>query len=63
MDLMDGDLRGLIRNPQQSLTDDNIQYFLYQLLLGDHKIHSANVLHRDLVKFFFFSQFFEIETK
>eukprot|EP01080_Neovahlkampfia_damariscottae_P001467 gene1467-12086_t len=48
MDLMDGDLRGLIRNPQQALTDDNIQYFLYQLLLGVHKIHSANVLHRDL---------------
>jgi serine/threonine protein kinase len=60
MDLMDGDLRfhlkiffktcsrGLLRNQQQTLTDENIQYFLYQLLLGVHKIHSANVLHRDL---------------
>ena len=50
MDMMDGDLRGLIKNSKQEITDENIQYFMYQILLGVYKLHSANVLHRDLVR-------------
>lgn len=32
----------------QNLTDDHIQYFIYQILRGLKLIHSANVIHRDL---------------
>ena len=32
----------------QDLTDEHIQYFLYQLLRGTLYIHSANIIHRDL---------------
>lgn len=32
----------------QNLTDDHIQYFIYQILRGLKMIHSANVIHRDL---------------
>lgn len=45
---MDTDLYQVIISPQQ-LSDDHVQYFLYQLLRGLKYIHSANVLHRDLV--------------
>ena len=37
----------IIGSPQ-ALTDDHVQYFLYQILRGLKYIHSANVLHRDL---------------
>jgi serine/threonine protein kinase len=46
-DLMDTDLHQIIRSPQ-SLTEEHIQFFLYQLLRGLKPIHSARVLHRDL---------------
>ena len=45
--LMDTDLHKVIRSPQP-LSDQHVQYFLYQLLRGLKYIHSANVLHRDL---------------
>jgi mitogen-activated protein kinase 1/3 len=50
-DLMDTDLHYLIQSAargRQALTDDHVQYFLYQLLRGLFACHSANVLHRDL---------------
>ncbi|KAG8460513.1 hypothetical protein KFE25_013163 [Diacronema lutheri] len=46
-ELMDTDLHKVIRSPQP-LTDQHVQYFVYQLLRGLKYIHSANVLHRDL---------------
>eukprot|EP01006_Ploeotia_vitrea_P008562 TRINITY_DN20563_c0_g1_i1.p1 TRINITY_DN20563_c0_g1~~TRINITY_DN20563_c0_g1_i1.p1 ORF type:complete len:414 (-),score=16.82 TRINITY_DN20563_c0_g1_i1:1593-2834(-) len=46
-DLMDTDLHHIIRS-QQSLTEEHIQFFLYQVLRGLKSIHSASVLHRDL---------------
>ncbi|EEF32143.1 mitogen-activated protein kinase homolog NTF6 [Ricinus communis] len=46
-ELMDTDLHQIIRSTQ-ALTDDHVQYFLYQLLRGLKYVHSANVLHRDL---------------
>ena len=45
--LMDTDLHKVIRSPQP-LSDQHVQYFLYQLLRGLTYIHSCNVLHRDL---------------
>lgn len=45
--LMDTDLHKVIRSPQP-LSDQHVQYFLYQLLRGMKYIHSCNVLHRDL---------------
>ena len=46
-DLMETDLHHIIHS-QQPLTNDHIQFFMYQLLRGLKYIHSANVLHRDL---------------
>ncbi|TMW58733.1 hypothetical protein Poli38472_010292 [Pythium oligandrum] len=47
MDLMETDLHRVIHS-NQSISDDHIQYFLYQMLLAIHYVHSAEVLHRDL---------------
>lgn len=46
-DLMETDLHRVVYS-RQDLTDDHIQYFMYQLLRGLLYIHSANVIHRDL---------------
>ena len=46
-DLMDTDLRRIIKS-DQTLSNDHIQYFMYQILRGLKAIHTANVLHRDL---------------
>jgi mitogen-activated protein kinase 1/3 len=48
MDLSMSDLRSLIRTGQK-FTDDNVKYFLYQMLTALKYVHSANILHRDLV--------------
>ena len=48
-DLFETDLASVIRSEQQ-LTDDHVQFFIYQVLRGLKYIHSANVLHRDLVR-------------
>jgi mitogen-activated protein kinase 1/3 len=46
-DLMETDLHRVIYSKQE-LSDEHIQYFLYQMLRGLLHIHSANVAHRDL---------------
>ncbi|CAK7913250.1 mitogen-activated protein kinase Kss1p [[Candida] anglica] len=45
-ELMETDLHRVIRT--QKLSDDHIQYFIYQTLRALKNMHSANVLHRDL---------------
>lgn len=45
--LMETDLACVIRSPQE-LTDEHVQFFIYQVLRGLKYIHSANVIHRDL---------------
>jgi len=47
MELLDTDLHYIIHS-KQNLTDDHIQYFVYQILRGLKAVHSAKVLHRDL---------------
>lgn len=46
-ELMDTDLHQVIGSAQP-LSDDHVQYFLYQILRGLKYIHSVNILHRDL---------------
>lgn len=46
-ELMDTDLHYIIHS-KQKLSDDHIQYFVYQILRGLKAVHSAKVLHRDL---------------
>lgn len=46
-ELMETDLHRVIYS-RQDLSDEHIQYFMYQLLRGMLYIHSANVMHRDL---------------
>ncbi len=46
-ELMETDLHRVIYS-RQDLSDDHIQYFIYQILRGLLYVHSANVIHRDL---------------
>jgi len=46
-DFMETDLHRVIYS-RQELTDEHIQYFIYQILRGVLYMHSANIIHRDL---------------
>jgi len=46
-DLMQTDLSSIIKSPQP-LSDDHIQFFIYQILRGLKYIHSTQIVHRDL---------------
>ena len=45
---METDLACVIRSPQE-LTDEHVQFFIYQVLRGLKFIHSANVIHRSVL--------------
>lgn len=46
-ELMDADLHTVINSPQV-ISDDHVQFFIYQILCALLYLHSANVVHRDL---------------
>lgn len=47
--MMDTDLTQIIKS-DQPLTEEHYKFFLYQLLRGLKYIHSAQIVHRDLVR-------------
>lgn len=47
-ELMRTDLAQVIADTRIEITKDHIQYFMYNILLGLHALHSAGVVHRDL---------------
>lgn len=46
--MMSTDLSAIIQS-NQPLTEEHYKFFLYQLLKGIKYIHSAQIVHRDLV--------------
>lgn len=46
--LMDVDLNKLIVKNRQELTDDHIQFIMYQIFRGLKYMHSGGVIHRDI---------------
>lgn len=46
-ELMETDLSSIIKSPQP-LSDDHVQFFIYQVLRGLKYLHTANVVHRDM---------------
>jgi len=47
MPLMDTDLHRVIQSPQK-LSDQHVQFLIFQLLCAVHYLASCNVVHRDL---------------
>jgi serine/threonine protein kinase len=52
--MMDTDLTSIIKS-DQPLTEEHYKFFLYQLLRGLKYIHSAQIVHRDLVSYCLFN--------
>ena len=48
-DLMGADLNSIIRT--QKLSDDHVQFLVYQILRGLKYIHSAGIIHRVRITF------------
>jgi len=55
--MMDTDLNQIIKS-DQTLTEEHCKFFLYQLLRGLKYMHSAQIVHKDIV-----NQYTYIETE
>ena len=50
-ELMQTDLHTIIKNKNEPLPEEKYKFLLYQILRGLKYIHSAKIVHRDLVSF------------
>ena len=48
MQLLQSDLHTVLRNPKQELTEDHVQFIMYDLLRACYFLHSAGIAHRDI---------------
>ncbi|KNH07279.1 mitogen activated protein kinase [Perkinsela sp. CCAP 1560/4] len=46
--LLQSDLHAVLRNPAQELTEDHVQFMMYDLLRAVFFLHSAGIAHRDI---------------
>ena len=50
--LMGADLNTIVKT--QRLSDDHVQFLIYQILRGMKYVHSAGIIHRVSFRFFFY---------
>ena len=48
MQLLKSDLHTVLRNAAQELTEDHVQFIMYDLLRACHFLHTAGIAHRDI---------------
>jgi mitogen-activated protein kinase 1/3 len=47
-DFMDFDLGWIMSKARSHLTEEHVQYFMYQIFLGLHALHKNNIVHKNL---------------
>lgn len=48
-ELYDQNMGEKVKDSKQTITHEEAKHYLYKILLGVYYIHSATILHRDLV--------------
>ena len=49
-DLMDNNLRVIVKDKEQVIREEHASYFMYQIFCGVKAMHDVGIIHRDLVR-------------